>query len=414
MPSWLPLLLLAALLVLAPWLWPGRLALSLLAQFTIALVGCLSYNLLLGQGGMLSFGHAVFGACGAYAVVHALLAAPAWLPPALLGGAAAALPVALLPLVGGVAGALVAALFGLVATRSAGTAFAMITLALGELAAAAALLLPALFGGEGGLAVDRSLHGAPGSAAIDLGVPLQLYALLVVYALGCVALLGAFVRTPPGRMLNAVRDCAERAAAVGYDPRRVRWLAFTVAGFFAGIGGGMHALQFELASPELFGAARSGAWLLFTVLGGSAAFVAGPAIGAALMVATGALLSSWTQAALLYLGLAFIAVVLFAPDGIAGASQRALQALAAAPRRRRRWALLGALALAPLLGGLVAGVEMAYRLPLRDTWGTRLTLLGLPFDATTPASWSLALLLLLLGAALLTLARRGWRRGING
>jgi len=114
----------ALVLLLAPRVFSSNLAVNLLSQIGIAMVACLSYNMLLGQGGMLSFGHAVYTGLGAYTAMHALNAASsgAW-----------AIPVSWVPLVGGVGGLFFAVLFGFVTTRKSGTTFAMITLGLAEL-----------------------------------------------------------------------------------------------------------------------------------------------------------------------------------------------------------------------------------------------------------------------------------------
>jgi ABC-type branched-subunit amino acid transport system permease subunit len=109
-------------------------------------------------------------------------------------------------------------------------------------------------------------------------------------------------RTPLGRMLNAVRDNPERVEFVGYNTQRIRYTAFIIAGFFAGISGGLGALNFEIVTAEVVHAARSGAYLLFTFLGG-ATFFFGPILGAILMVLAFVLFSEFTKAWLLYLGL---------------------------------------------------------------------------------------------------------------
>nr|MBP6850986.1 branched-chain amino acid ABC transporter permease [Rhodoferax sp.] len=264
---------LAALAVLvAPLVWDSGLSLTLLSQMGIATIACLSYNLLLGQGGMLSFGHAVYTGLGAYLAIHALAA---------MNRAALWLPVSTLPLVGGVAGLAAAAVLGFLATRKSGTVFAMITLGLAELVAAVALMFPAVFGGEAGISANRVT--GPAWAGIDFASGLQVYYLIAAYTLVSVAALYAFTATPLGRMLNAVRDNPQRAAFIGYDPQRVRHLAFAISGFFAGVAGGLAALAFEFVGPEALGAGRSGAYLLFTVLGGTGFFF-GPIIGAVLMV----------------------------------------------------------------------------------------------------------------------------------
>jgi len=117
-------------------------------------------------------------------------------------------------------------------------------------------------------------------------------------------------------MLNAVRDNPERVEFIGYNTQRVRYTAFIIAGFFAGISGGLGAFNFEIVTAEVVGAARSGAYLLFTFLGG-ATFFFGPIIGAVLMVLAFVLFSEFTKAWLLYLGLLFLFMVMYAPGGIA-------------------------------------------------------------------------------------------------
>ncbi len=281
----------ALLLVVAPLLLSSGLSITILSQIGIAIVVCLSYNMLLGQGGMLSFGHAVYSGLGSYLAIHALNAAAAGALP---------IPVSLVPLVGGLAGLLFAVLLGYVTTKKSGTTFAMITLGVGELVFAMSLMVPEFFGGEAGVAGNRVV-GEP-FLGISFGPPIQVYYLIALYTFLSVAGMYAFTRTPLGRMLNAVRDNPERVEFVGYNAQHVRYLAFIVAGFFAGIAGGLGALNFEIVTAEVVGAGRSGAYLLFTFLGG-ATFFFGPIIGAVLMVLAFVLFSELTKAWLLYLGL---------------------------------------------------------------------------------------------------------------
>src|SRR6185295_3273867 len=139
-------------------------------------------------------------------------------------------------------------------------------------------------------------------AGISFGPQIQVYYLIAVYCFISTAAMYALTRTPLGRMLNAVRDNPERVEFVGYSTQRVRFLAFMVSGFFAGIAGGLGALNFEIVTAEVVSAGRSGAYLLFVFLGG-ATFFFGPIIGAALMIIALVLLSELTKAWLLYLGL---------------------------------------------------------------------------------------------------------------
>ncbi len=140
----------------------------------------------------------------------------------------------LVPLVGGLAGLLFAVLFGFVTTKKSGTTFAMITLGIGELVRPMSLMFPEFFGGEGGV-TDQPRRTAGRSLGITFGPQIQVYYLIAVYCFVCTGLMFAFTRTPLGRMLNAVRDNPERVEFIGYDTQRVRYFAFIIAGFFAGI-----------------------------------------------------------------------------------------------------------------------------------------------------------------------------------
>lgn len=392
---WAPWLAYAVVLLAAPLLWRSGFGLSLLSQVGIAIVACLAYNVLLGQGGMLSFGHAVYSGLGAYLAIHTMnmAAQGAW-----------AVPIVLVPLAGGLAGLGVAAVFGAVSLRRAGTPFAMITLGIGEMVWAAALMVPEVFGGEGGISADRA--AAPPALGADFGPQWQVALLISVYCLACTAAMYAWTRTPAGRLLNAVRDNPERVAFLGASPVRVRYLAFLVSGLFSGIAGGLAAVNFEIVTPEVLGASRSATLLLFVFLGGSGAFF-GPILGAVLMVFSMVLLSSWTPAWLLYLGLAFMVMVMVAPGGLAGL-YLAHRRLAARVRGSELAVTYLALAVAggAALLGLAAMIEMAYHLGLGSSVGPTKRFLGVALDTRGAHAWAGAALLALAGAALLRLAAR--------
>ncbi len=389
----------ALVMLVAPLIFTSSLAITMLSQMGVAIVACLSYNMLLGQGGMLSFGHAVYSGLGSFVAIHALKA---------MGNGSLAVPVSLLPIVGGLAGLFFAALFGFVTTKKAGTTFAMITLGIGELVFAASLMVPEFFGGEAGVSANRVI-GKP-VAGISFGPQIQVYYLLAVYTLVCTALMYAFTRTPLGRLLNAVRDNPERVEFIGYSTQTVRYLSFMIAGFFAGIAGGMYALNFEIATAEVVGAGRSGAYLLFTFLGG-ATFFFGPIIGAVLMVAAFVLFSELTKAWLLYLGLAFMLMVMYAPGGIASLIMLNLR-LAKFGRLGRllpSYALLAATGALAFVG-IAAMIEMVYHVQLDDALGPTMRFLGVQLDTKSAASWGGAALLALVGAALFEAARRRFSR----
>jgi branched-chain amino acid transport system permease protein len=245
---------------------------------------------------------------------------------------------------------------------------------------------------------------------ITFGPGIQVYYLIAIYTFVCVAAMYAFTRTPLGRMLNAVRDNPERVEFVGYDTQRVRYLVFILAGFFAGISGGLAALNFEIATAEVVGPARSGGYLLFTFLGG-ATFFFGPIIGAVLMVLAFVLFSEFTKAWLLYLGLIFLFMVMYAPGGIASLIMMNLR-VAAFGKLRQLWVsylALGATGLIVLLGA-AAIVEMIYHLQLNIAMGTTLNFLGATLDAKSLDSWFGAGFVLLTGIGLFELTRRQFVR----
>jgi branched-chain amino acid transport system permease protein len=387
--------LFALALVAAPLVFRSSLAITMLSQMGIAIVACLSYNMLLGQGGMLSFGHAVYTGLAAFAAIHALNG---------IGHGTLPIPVSLVPLAGGLAGLVAAAVLGFVTTRKSGTSFAMITLGLGELVFAMSLMVPEFFGGDGGVSanrvVGRSVWG------ITFGPPIQVYGLIALYTFVCTGAMFAFTCTPLGRMLNAVRDNPERVEFIGYSAQRVRYISFIIAGFFAGIAGGMYALNFEIATAEVVGAARSGAYLLFTFLGG-ATFFFGPIIGAVVMVLAAVLLSEFTKAWLLYFGLVFLFMVMYAPGGIASLVMMNLR-VAAFGKLRRLWTAylaLGATALVALAGA-AAVIEMVYHLQLESTLGSTLRFLGATLDPRSVDSWFGAAFVSLVGMFLFEVSRR--------
>jgi branched-chain amino acid transport system permease protein len=385
----------ALVLAIAPLIFPSGLGISMLSQVGIAIVACLSYNMLLGQGGMLSFGHAVYTGLGTFVAVHALL---------LIGSGGLPIPVSLIPLVGGIAGMFFAVILGYVTTKKAGTPFAMITLGLGELVTAMALMIPEFFGGEGGISANRTVGKAV--MGITYGPQIQVYYLLAIYTLICTAAMYAFTRTPLGRMLNAVRDNPERVEFIGYSMQRVRYLSFIIAGFFAGIAGGMYALNFEIATAEVVGAGRSGAYLLFTFLGG-ATFFFGPVIGGVLMILGIALFSELTKAWQLYLGLIFLFMVMYAPGGIASLIMMNVR-VAAYKKLHRLWGWYAALTATALLmlAGLAALIELVYHLQLGATSGPTLRYLGFTLDSHGGASWLGALAVAAVGFAAFELVRR--------
>jgi branched-chain amino acid transport system permease protein len=387
----------AALLLVLPFLpgLEGDFGRSLLSQMGIAAVFALSYNLLLGQTGLLSFGHAVYFGLGAYAGIHLMRAINAGLP----------LPMPFVPIAGAATGLAFGMLFGALTTRRAGVVFALISLGVGELVFAAMRMFQGFSGGEEGVTANRGagMH----FFGLTFASQLQVYYVIAIWAFVATALMVAFLHTPLGRMCNAVRDNPERAEFIGYDPVRVRFVAFSIAAMFAGLAGGLHALNYEIVAAEAVGAGRSGAVLLMAYIGGVSNFL-GAILGAIVITWLQVSLSDYTTAWQLYLGVFFIAVVLFAPGGLAG-----LFLMHAPLLRSRAWpGVFKAYAIASvpavfMLAGAVTLLELNYRLATQPEAGTRLTLFGVAMDTSTPWPWLAASALLALGFYVF---RRTWPR----
>jgi branched-chain amino acid transport system permease protein len=342
----------------------------------------------------------VYVGMGSFIAIHAMnLAAKGSIP----------VPLVLIPLVGGVGGMVFAILFGYVTTKKAGTTFAMITLGIGELVASMALMFPSFFGGEGGITTNR-VYGTP-FLGFTFGPQMEVYYLVAVYCFICTALMYAFTGTPLGRILNAVRDNPERVAFIGYNTQRVRYFAFIIAGFFAGIGGGLAAINFEIvnAADSLSGI-RSGGYLLFTFLGG-ATFFFGPIIGAVLLVFASVLLSELSKAWLLYLGLVFLFMVMFAPGGVASLIMMNLR-VAKFGKFKRFWAIYAGLIAsgALMVAGAAAIVEMIYHMQLNAALGPELPFAGLTLDTSSAMNWTAAAGLFLVGLGLFEIVRRRFVR----
>jgi branched-chain amino acid transport system permease protein len=371
----------ALLLIVAPLIFDGGAALSLLSQIGAMMIFALSFNMLLGQAGMLSFGHAVYSGLGAFFAIHAM------------NIAGAPIPLVLMPFVGGIAGMAFGVLFGYVTTKKSGTTFAMITLGLVELVFAASLMFPEFFGGEGGISTNR-VSGEP-FLGITFGPQIEVYYLIAFWLFICTVAMYAFTHTPLGRLANAVRDNPERAQFIGYDTQWVRYLTLVLSAFFAGISGALSAINFEIVSAENVSALRSGAVLLFTFIGGIGFFF-GPLIGAVVGIFMTVMLSDFTKAWQLYLGLFFILIVMHAPGGLASVLMMHVRLV-----RHRQFARVAPLIAAMLASalllfvGAVVLIEMLYHVMLDGGAGALMALFGTEVDTGASSAW-------LVGVAMLT------------
>jgi branched-chain amino acid transport system permease protein len=316
----------------------------------------------------------------------------------------------LLPLVGGLAGAFFGVLFGYVTTKKSGTPFAMITLGIVELVYVCAFMVPfePFFGGEGGIKANRVV-GEP-FLGISYGPSLQVYYLVAAWCLVCIVAMFALTQTPLGRMANAVRDNPERVEFLGYNTQRVRWYVLILSSFFAGISGGLAAINFEIVSAESVSAIRSGGVLLAVFIGG-ALFFFGPILGAIIFMFFAVALSEFTKAWQFYLGIFFVLMVLYAPGGVSSLILMNLRVMSVGKFKRLLDPYLGVLVGALLLIlGVVMVIEMTYHLTLEAANGTERKLFGFQVDTAGATAWMIALSLLVGGTLIFAPMRRYFKQ----
>lgn len=381
----------AALIVL-PMIFSSGGSLTSFSLIGIAIVFALSYNILLGQTGLLSFGHAVHYGLGGFAACHMMNAVVSHGWP---------IPLPFIPLFGGLGGLVFAMIIGWVMTKRAGTVFAMISLGIGELVASSSLILRSVFGGESGITTDRT--ALPKLLGWSFGPQLQVYYLIAFWLVLSAIAMYALTRTPLGRICNAVRDNPERVQFIGYDPHVVRYIAFCFAGFFAGVAGGLAAINFEIANSAYLGAIQSGLVLFSTFIGGTAFFF-GPILGAILVTYLQLGLTNLTTAWQLYFGIIFIGIVMYAPGGIAGLLMMHRPLI----RAGTLWTVIPSylVAIVPTVA-LACGVILTIETVARFSGGDAINLFGTAFNPTSPVTWIAAAVLVVGGAFV---ARLTWRR----
>jgi branched-chain amino acid transport system permease protein len=386
----------ALVLLVLPQVFSSGGSLTTFSLIGISIIFSLSYNILLGQTGMLSFGHAVYYGLGGFLAIHSInIIAANKLP----------IPLPVIPLIGGAAGLVFAALLGWVSTRRSGTVFAMISLGLAELIASSALILRSFFGGEAGISANRTKVFRLFNWSF--GPQIQIYYLVAAWTLIAIIAMYALTRTPLGRMCNAVRDNPERVQFVGYDPHVVRYIAFCFAGLFAGIAGSLAAINFEIANSAYLGAAQSGTVLFSTYIGGIGFFI-GPIVGAIFVTLLSLGLSDLTQVWQLYFGLIFMVVVVFAPGGITGLlmMHRPLLKAGTLGKVVPSYLVVSVPTLAMIAGGILI-IETVVHYSVNPSDDSHIKAFGVPFDAASPLVWGIAVALLVGG---LLVARRTWRR----
>lgn len=380
-----PWLIAAVVLALLPQVFTNNSALTIMNQMSITIVFALAYNMLLGQGGMLSFGHAVYAGVGGFACMHIMNMSDFF----------ASIPLVILPIFGGLFGMGLAMIVGSFSTRSAGTVFAMISLGVGELIAACSVIIVAFFGGEEGISGDRTY--AQPFFGVEFLQQEEVYYLTAAWVLISAALMYLWSRTPVGRMANAVRDNPERAEFLGYSSRWVRYYSFVASGFFAGVAGGLFAINYEILTEENLNTASSGVILLVTFLGG-VGFFFGPIIGAVAFTLLQTVLSLSTELWAFYAGALFVATVMFFPGGLAGLIMMHVPAF---KLRKANGLILPYLKtlLPGAIGlfGLAALVEMTFHFRHAPPGDEEMTIFWTTFDSHSLMPWVIAVAITLIG-----------------
>jgi len=272
---------------------------SFAGRVLVYAIAATSLNLVLGYGGMVSFGHAAFVGLGAY-VTGVMISEGA------LNGAVHLLATLL------VTGA-AAALIGAISLRTRGVYFIMITLAFAQMLFYLANSVKG-YGGDEGLNIRaRSLIGF----GLDLKNPTTFYYVALAVLAACLLALARFVPSRLGHAVLAIRDDEQRAEALGFATFRLRWLVFVVAGMVAGIAGALSVNQQGYVSPNVLHWTQSGTLMVMVILGGVATLWGG-VLGAAVLLLLQEVLSAHTQHWEFWTGWVLLAVVLFARQGLAG------------------------------------------------------------------------------------------------
>jgi len=279
---------------------------NILVTFSIDAAFAVSLNLLLGYAGLLSFGHAMFLGAGAYATALSLTHIPG-------------LPLIPSVLFGALAACLLAVIVSPLLSRVTGTAFAMLTLAFGQLLYVICLKFREVTGGEDGIAGFRVPPlTIPGVASFDMKNPMNFYYFALIVLGICLWGMWFITKTPFGNVLVAIRDNPRRVAYLGCRVQHSKGLILILSGTFAGVAGSIFALFQNVVSADgVLNAFVSFAPLMMAYVGGIGSFF-GPIFGSGILHLLDELTSRYTQRVDLVNGAVFILAVIFAPYGFVG------------------------------------------------------------------------------------------------
>ncbi|OAN75607.1 ABC transporter permease [Sulfitobacter sp. EhC04] len=290
---------------------------TLATKAAVLAVAGVGLNLALGQGGLVSFGHAAYFGVGGYAMgilaSHAQSYTPIMEVPFLIEGTKSMLVIWLVAIV---ASALVALLVGALSLRTSGVYFIMVTLAFGQMLYYFAISWPA-YGGEDGLSIYVR-NGFPGLNTLD---PIQFFGLCFAVLLIVLFVVNLLNKSPFGLALNGAHQNEERARTVGINVYRLRLTAFVISGAITGLAGALFADLNRFVSPTMFSWHTSGEIMVFIILGGVAR-LCGPVAGAAVYILLEHVLGGLSEYWHIYLGAILLFVVLFAKGGLVGGLSR--------------------------------------------------------------------------------------------
>lgn len=290
---------------------------TLATKAAVLAVAGVGLNLALGQGGLVSFGHAAYFGVGGYAMgilaSHAQSYTPIMEVPFLIEGTKSMLVIWLVAIV---ASALVALLVGALSLRTSGVYFIMVTLAFGQMLYYFAISWPA-YGGEDGLPIYLR-NGFPGLNTLD---PIQFFGLCFAVLLIVLFVVNLLNKSPFGLALNGAHQNEERARTVGINVYRLRLTAFVISGAITGLAGALFADLNRFVSPTMFSWQTSGEIMVFIILGGVAR-LCGPVAGAAVYILLEHVLGGLSEYWHIYLGAILLFVVLFAKGGLVGGLSR--------------------------------------------------------------------------------------------
>ncbi|MEP3246293.1 MAG: branched-chain amino acid ABC transporter permease [Sneathiella sp.] len=320
-------------------------------QMGIAVILAVSYNLLIGNTGLLSLGHAAYFGFGGFFAVHVVRYVSA-------GDSLLALP--FIPVFGGLAGLLGAVILGSFTTKRGGLIFAMLSFAMAELVLASSSVFGRFYGGS----IDRT--EIPTFFGLDFQSDILISYMVWSWVLICLLVAAFFNASPLGKLTKAAGQNAERVEYIGYSQHKLKYVTFCLAGFLAGIAGALFALTYEFVTVEIISLKQSWLILQMVFIGGIGTFW-GPPLGAILLTLLFSGFRDLTDIWNLYAGLVFLAIVLFAPHGLTGIVQTLYRKSRASdlPRTLKHFGIL-TLASASMILGFVGLCEMIYA--VRNPW----------------------------------------------